>query len=391
MKILSINAGSSSLKFKLFNMPSEDVITEGIVERIGKEDAIFQLKLNGEKKKDTRSILNHEEAVNILIEQLTSLGIIKDLDEIKGIGHRVVHGGEMFSDSVLLDDEMIAKIESLSDLAPLHNPANVTGIKAFKKLIPNASAVAVFDTAFHQTMPKEAFMYATPYEWYEKHGVRKYGFHGTSHKYVSERVADILGNKDAKVIVCHLGNGASICAVDGGQSVDTSMGLTPLAGLMMGTRTGDIDPAIINFICEKENLNVKEVENALNKQSGLLGVSGISNDSREIEDGVAAGNEQCILAQGIFVRRIVSYIANYHVVLGGADAIAFTAGIGENSSLVRKEVMNRLSALGIVIDEEANNSRGKEQLITKPESKIKCFIIPTDEEVVIARDVIKLK
>jgi acetate kinase len=389
-KILSVNAGSSSLKFKMFVMPSEEVITEGVIERIGFDDAIFTIKANGQKHKKELGIKDHEFAVDLLINTLTELKIIESLDEITGVGHRVVHGGEIFKDSVLIDDSVVREIERLNDLAPLHNPANIVGINQFKKALPNVPHVAVFDTSFHQTMEEEAFLYGTPYEWYKDHSVRKYGFHGTSHKFVSTRVREILGKDDAKVIVCHLGNGASLSAVDGEKSVDTSMGFTPLAGLLMGTRSGDIDPAIIPYIMQKTNQTVEQVEQALNKQSGLLGVSGVSSDSRDIEDAFNAGNERARVAQDIFNRRVVSYIASYHVLLGGADAIAFTAGIGENSVTVRKEIMNRLGALGVHLDEEANNVRGEERLISTADSKIKCYIIPTNEEVVIARDVVRL-
>ena len=389
-KVLSVNAGSSSLKYQLLDMPNEIVITEGIIERIGMDDAIFSMKFNKEKTKKVLPIIDHEVAVNLLIHQLTERKVIESLDEIVGVGHRVVHGGETFKDSVLIDDDVIKQIEDLQELAPLHNPANLMGIRTFMKALPNVPNVAVFDTAFRQTMPKEAYLYGVPYEWYEKYGVRKYGFHGTSHQYVSGRIQKILNNDQAKVIVCHLGNGASLCAVDGNKSIDTSMGFTPLSGLLMGTRSGDIDPAIISYVCKKTNKSLAEVESELNKKSGLLGVSGHSNDSRDIEDSIVSGNLRSKLAQDIFNRRIVTYIAQYHVLLGGADAIVFTAGIGENSSQVRSEVLKSLSVLGVELDEEANNTRGKEQLISKEGSKIKCFVIPTNEEVVIARDLIRL-
>lgn len=388
-KILSINSGSSSLKFKLFDMPCEELICWGNIERIGLEDAIFAIKTKDKKIKEIMKINNHDEAVNLLIENLSKMKIINDLSEIKGIGHRVVHGGEKFKESVVIDNDTIKAIEDLSSLAPLHNPANITGINTFKKIIPNALAVAVFDTAFHQTMPKEAYIYGTPYSWYEKYGVRKYGFHGTSHKYVSDKVSDILGKKDAKIIVCHLGNGASICAIDSGKSVDTSMGFTPLAGILMGTRCGEIDPAIIPYILNNTDKTTKEVENELNKKSGLFGVSGVSNDSREIEEGINKGDARCKLAQDIFVRRILSYVSSYYVLLGGVDAICFTAGIGENSALTRKQVIDKLSILGIELDEEANNTRGNFKLITKESSKIKCYIVPTNEELMIAKDTYK--
>lgn len=389
-KVLSINAGSSSLKFKLFEMPSEVVITEGLVERIGADNAVFNIKFNNQKIQETLPIKDHGVAIERLMSKLIDLKIINDFSEISGVGHRVVHGGEIFKDSVLINDEVVRQIAALSDLAPLHNPANVLGIESFRKVLPNVPHVAVFDTSFHQTMPEAAYLYGTPYEWYEKYAVRKYGFHGTSHKYVSQRVSTILGNEKAKVIVCHLGNGASICAVDGGKSIDTSMGFTPLEGLLMGTRSGNIDPAIISYMMKKSGKSVEEIETELNKKSGLLGVSGISNDSRDIENGAREGNKRAMIAQEIFIRKIVSYISYYHVLLGGADAIAFTAGIGENSSLCRQEVLERLAVLGVKLNPEANNVRGEERLISTPDSTIKAFIIPTNEEVMIARDVIRL-
>jgi len=389
-KILSINAGSSSLKFKLIDMPEEITLAEGNIERIGKDDAIFNFKTPTNKEKKVIPIKDHEIAVQLLVEGLTKFGVINDLSEIKGIGHRVVHGGERFFDSVVIDDSVIEEIDKLSELAPLHNPANLTGIKLFQKLLPEVKAIAVFDTSFHQSMPKEAFIYGVPYEWYEQYGVRKYGFHGTSHKYVSNIVENLLGQKETNIIVCHLGNGGSICAVKNGKSIDTTMGFTPLTGLIMGTRCGDIDPAIISYIIGKTNKNLLDIEDDLNKKSGLLGISGISNDSRDIEDGILEGNEQCLLAQDMFTRKIASYIASYHVLLGGADAIAFTGGIGENSSLTRQEIIERLSVLGVKLDQSLNDVRGVERLISTNDSKIKCYIIPTNEEVMIARDVMRL-
>ncbi|MDF2698663.1 MAG: acetate kinase [Haloplasmataceae bacterium] len=389
-KVLSVNAGSSSLKFKLFDMSNEVILTEGIVERIGSDEAMFTIKVKQEKIKKIMAIKNYELAVSLLINSLTHHEIIYDLDEIKGIGHRVVHGGETFKGSVIINDDVIKQIGDLNDLAPLHNPVNLMGIKQFMSLLPNIPNVAVFDTSFHQTMTEDAYLYGVPYEWYELYGVRKYGFHGTSHKYVSTRVRQILNKDDAKIIICHLGNGASVCAVHGEKSIDTTMGFTPLAGLLMGTRCGDVDAAIIPYVMTKANKTLNEIEADLNKKSGLLGVSGLSNDSRDIEDGINGGNKRCRLAQDIFIRRIVSYISSYHVLLDGADAIAFTAGIGENSTRVREEVLSKLSVLGIKIDHEANKVRGSEQLISTSDSSVKCFIIPTNEEVIIARDVVKL-
>ncbi len=389
-RILSVNAGSSSLKFKLIDMPDELTLAEGNIERIGFEDAIVNFKIKGEKNKKIMPVKSHEEAIEILINGLTGYGVIKNLEEIKGIGHRVVHGGEKFNDSAVINDDVLAEIDKLSDLAPLHNPHNLKAIQIFLKKLPNVPAVAVFDTAFHQSMPKEAYVYGVPYEWYVDYGIRKYGFHGTSHKYVSSRVEKLLNKKETNIIVCHLGNGGSICAVKNGKSIDTTMGFTPLTGLIMGTRCGDIDPAIIPFIMNKTKKTLQEIENDLNKKSGFLGISGISSDSRDIEDGIKEGNERCILVQNMFTRKIASYIASYHVLLGGTDAIAFTGGIGENSALTRQEIVDRLQVLGVELDPSLNDVRGEERLISTKKSKIKCFIIPTDEEVMIARDVVRL-
>lgn len=387
-KILAVNAGSSSLKFKMFDMPEEVVLMEGLIDRIGLSDSNFKIEFNDQKIKEIHNIKDHTQAVSFLADKLFELGIIKNIDEIKGIGHRVVHGGERFKDSTVINEEVINEIIKLYDIAPLHNPANVSGIKAFSEIFKSAKRVAVFDTSFHQTMEEEAYLYGTPYEWYQKYGLRKYGFHGTSHKFVSQRAMEILDNKEAKVIVCHLGNGASICAVDAGKSIDTSMGFTPLAGLVMGTRSGDIDPAIIPYIMNKTNMNINELETLLNKRSGLMGISGSSSDSRDIEENIKKGDKRSMLAQHMFTRRVASYVGMYHAMLGGngADAICFTAGIGENSVSTRKEIIDRLSALGAYIDPELNNVRGQERLISTADSKIKVYIIPTNEELVIARD-----
>lgn len=392
MLILAVNAGSSSLKFQLLEMPQERVITSGLVERIGLNDSVFNINVNGEKRREVTDIPNHQVAVQMLLEVLVDLRIVKSLDEITGVGHRVVHGGEKFSDSVLIDEEVIKTIEDLKDLAPLHNPANVTGIKAFKEVLPEVPMVAVFDTAFHQTMPEESYLYPLPYEYYQKHAIRRYGFHGTSHKYVTDRAIDLLGKakEDTKLITVHIGNGGSLTAVKGGKAVETSMGFTPLAGIMMGTRSGDIDPSIIPFIMEKENLTVEEVFNVLNKNSGLKGMSGKSSDMRDIDSGMQAGDENCIRAFNLYVKRICDFIGSYYVLLGGADAIVFTAGIGENSAITRKAIVDRLGALGITLDEEANNKREDEMVISTPDSKVKAFVIATNEEVVIARDTIRL-
>ena len=390
MKIMAVNAGSSSLKFQLFNMPEETTITSGIVERIGHNDAVFSIKFNGEKHEEVLPVLNHKVAVELLFDALIKYNVIKSLNEIEGVGHRVVQGGELFTDSSELTEENILKIESLNDLAPLHNPAHVVGIRAFKEALPNVFQIAVFDTTFHQSMPKENYMYATPYEWYTKYGIRKYGAHGTSHKFVSDRAAELLGKKDAKIIVCHLGNGASVTAVDSGKSIDTSMGLTPLEGIPMGTRSGNIDPAVFGLIAEKEGKNVKEILEVLNKKSGYLGVSGISHDSRDIAAAIAEGNERAKLALDIQTKRIADYIGSYYVLLGGLDAIAFTAGIGENATDVRSDIIQRVKVLGVEVDPELNKLRGENEISTK-NSKVKVYVIPTNEEVVIARDVLRLQ
>lgn len=392
MKVIAVNAGSSSLKFQLLDMPSEDVIASGVVERIGMDDGIFTIKFNGERDKEITEIKDHTTAVKMLLDKLVGLKILASLDEIEAVGHRVVHGGEKFSDSVVITDEVIKAIEEVSDLAPLHNPANLTGIHAFKEVLPEVGAVAVFDTAFHQTMDQVTYMYSVPYDWYEDYGVRKYGFHGTSHKYVSQRAAEMLGKdiEDTKIIVCHIGNGASLCAVKGGKSIDTSMGFTPLAGIPMGTRSGDIDPAIVQFISQKENKSIDEVINELNKKSGYLGLSELSSDSRDLWEAVHRGDKKSILAVEKQGKMIADYIGAYYLALGGCDAICFTAGIGENASETRKLITDRLGALNVEMDIEANLTRGEEQVISTPESSIKLLLIPTNEEVMIARDAVRL-
>lgn len=391
-KVIAINAGSSSLKFQLFNMPSEEVLTKGVVERIGFEDAIFNITLNGEKIKEVTSIPNHAVAVKMLLDKLIELGIIQSFDEIEGIGHRVVHGGEKFSDSVLITDETLKEIEDLSDLAPLHNPANVVGIKAFREVLPNVPAVAVFDTAFHQTMPEQSFLYSLPYEYYEKFGIRKYGFHGTSHKYVTQRAAELLGRpiEQLRLISCHLGNGASIAAVEGGKSIDTSMGFTPLAGVAMGTRSGNIDPALIPYIMQKTGKTAEEVIDILNKKSGMLGLTGFSSDLRDIEEAASKGDRRAELALEVFAGRIHKYIGSYAARMCGVDAIIFTAGIGENSDVVRAKVLRGLEFMGVYWDPALNKVRGKEAFINYPHSPVKVLVIPTNEEVMIARDVMRL-
>ena len=386
MKILSVNAGSSSLKFQMYEMPEEKVLISGTFERIGIEGGMYTIKLNGEKIKKEKELKDHSVAVQTLIDELLENKVIESLDEIKGVGHRIVHGGEKYASSVVIDDDVIKTVEELSSLAPLHNPANLIGVRTFMELIPNATQVGCFDTAFHQTMEKREFLYPVPYEWYEKYGVRRYGFHGMSHNYIANRTAEILGNPSARIISCHIGNGGSLCAIKDGKSIDTSMGFTPNAGLMMGSRSGDIDCTLIPYIMDKTHESLDEVINDLNKKSGYLGVSGISSDSRDIEDAAAEGNERAILAQDMYVEKIVNYIAEYYLELGGADAIVFTAGVGENSKATRKAIIDRLAPLGIKIDEEANNVRGEEKLISTEDSTVKVYIIPTDEEVMIARD-----
>ncbi len=390
MKILAVNAGSSSLKFQMYEMPEEKVLISGVFERIGIENSFYTIKINGEKIVKEAVLTDHKQAVKILVDELFENKIINSLDEIKGIGHRIVQGADQFNQSVIIDDQVIQTIQDLSPLAPLHNPAAVTGIKAFKEIVSHAQAVAVFDTSFHQTMELKTYLYALPYEWYTKYKVRKYGAHGTSHKYVANRLSEILNKKDCKVIVCHIGNGGSITAVKNGKCVDTSMGFTPNAGIIMGTRCGDIDVSIIPYMIKQTGINYQDIDNVINKQSGLLGISGVSSDSRDIEAGIQEGNERCILAQQMFIQKIVDYIAKYYVLLEGVDAIAFTAGIGENSVNVRKGVVDKLKVLGIKLDEEKNNVRGKEQLITTSDSSIPVYIIPTDEEVMIARDTYNL-
>lgn len=390
-KIIAINAGSSSLKFQLFEMPAEEVITKGIIERIGLPDGIFSITVNGEKIKEVADIPDHSVAVNILLDKLTNLGIIQSLSEIEGIGHRVVHGGEDFNDSVLIDEKVLNRIEELSELAPLHNPANVTGIRAFQKVLPNVPAIAVFDTAFHQTMPESSFLYALPYDYYEKYGIRKYGFHGTSHKYVSQRAAELLGRpiEHLRLITCHLGNGASIAAVEAGKSIDTSMGFTPLAGVTMGTRSGNIDPALIPYLMEKKNKTADEIVEILNKKSGMLALSGFSSDLRDIEEEASKGNQRAELALTVFAGKIHQYIGMYAARMYGVDAIIFTAGIGENSEAIRARVLKGLEFMGVYWDPSLNMVRGEEALINYPHSPVKVLVIPTNEEVMIARDVMR--
>ncbi len=390
MIILSVNAGSSSLKFTGFEMPSENVLISGVFERIGIGSSFYTIKVNGEKIKKEVDLPDHKVAFEILIKELLDNKIVNSLDEIKGVGHRVAQGGSYFKKSEIATDEVIAKVDELSSIAPLHNPPAVMGINAAKEVMPNAVQTVVFDTAFHQTMAPTEFMYAVPYSWYKDYDIRKYGFHGTSHKYVTMRMNEILGRTDTKLITCHIGNGASISAVKNGKCVDTSMGLTPNAGLIMGSRCGDMDATVVTYVMEKTGMSPKEMDTVLNKQSGLLGISGVSSDSRDIENGIKEGNERCKLAQDMYVKRIVEYIAKYYVLLEGCDAIVFTAGVGENSISTRKQILDKLSVLGIKVDEEANNVRGVETKITTDDSKIPAFIIPTNEELMIAKDTYSL-
>lgn len=386
-KIMAINSGSSSLKFKLFIMPEETVITEGIVERIGSVDAVFSFKYNGEKKSRTAMIKNHQHAVQLVLDTLIKQSIIDSYDEIAGVGHRISHGGTYYQDATLIDEMVEQHIDELSTLSPLHNPVNLIGIQSFEKVLPDAKQVAIFDTSFHHTIPEKNFMYALPYKYYEEYGIRRYGFHGPSHQYVSEEAARI--NPDShKIITCHIGSGASIAAVLAGESINTSMGFTPLAGLVMGTRTGDIDPQIIPFIQEKEGLDAQGIKDLMNKKSGLLGLSGISNDCRDIEEAASAGNSRAQLALDVFAHQIIHYIGAYAADLNGLDTLVFTAGVGEHSATVRKMVCDSLTYLGITIDESKNKENALS--IETVDSKVKVLVIPTDEEVIIARDVMRI-
>ncbi|MEY8413432.1 acetate kinase, partial [Lachnospiraceae bacterium 62-26] len=391
MNVLVINCGSSSLKFQLINSDSEQVLAKGLCERIGIDGSLTYQPEGGEKVKSDKAMPTHTEAIQFVIDALTDAdtGVVKSLSEISAVGHRVVHGGEKFASSVVITDEVKAAIEECNDLAPLHNPANLIGINACQELMPGTPMVAVFDTAFHQTMPEKAYMYGLPYEYYDKYKVRRYGFHGTSHSFVSKRAAELAGKPydQVKTIVCHLGNGASICAVENGKSVDTSMGLTPLEGLVMGTRSGDIDPAILEFISKKEGLDIAGLMNMLNKKSGVFGLSNnLSSDFRDLEDGANSGNNEARVALEVFGYRVAKYVGSYVAAMNGVDVIAFTAGIGENSGTVRSSVTKYLGYLGITIDEDANKKRGEEITISTPDSKVKVMVIPTNEELAIARE-----
>ncbi|STO07726.1 MULTISPECIES: acetate kinase [Exiguobacterium] len=393
-KIMAVNAGSSSLKFQLLEMPSEDMLAVGLVERVGKDDAIFTIKYGeGQKFNVVTPLHTHKEAVELALEKLIDLGIIASFDEITGVGHRVLHGKELYADSVVIDDEVMANIESFVELGPLHIPPNLTGIRAFQTILPNVPQVAVFDTAFHQSMPEENFLYSLPYEYYTEHGVRKYGFHGTSHKYVTQRAAELLGRplEDLRLISCHLGSGASIAAVAGGRSIDTTMGFTPLEGITMGTRSGSLDPALIPFLMQKTGKSAEDVLNVMNKESGVYGLSGISSDLRDIEQAAAEGNHRAEVSLKIFSNRIHGYIGQYAAEMNGVDAIIFTAGVGENSDVIRERILRGLEFMGVYWDPSLNNgARGKELFINYPHSPVKVIIIPTNEELVIARDTVRI-
>ena len=390
MKIMSINAGSSSLKFSLFDMDTENVLVSGLFERIGIEGSCYTIKNSEFKIKQDAELNNHSDAVKILLDKLIELKIINSLEELDGIGHRVVHGGDKYTDSVVVSDQVVEDIIRFSDYAPLHNPAHAVCIKAFREVLPNTPMTVVFDTAFHQTIAKDRYLYAVPYEWYEKHHVRKYGAHGTSHRYIAKKLAEELGRDDLKIICCHLGNGSSISAIKDGKCVDTSMGFTPLAGVVMGTRSGDIDVSLVPYVMEKEGKSVGEIMDSLNKKSGFLGISELSSDSRDIENAVKEGNEQAALAQKMFVNSVVKYISQYYVELGGCDVIAFTAGIGENSAPTRLEIIEQLACLGIKLDVEANNVRGEVKCLSSADSTSMVYLVPTNEELMIAMDTLAL-
>ena len=395
MKILVLNCGSSSIKYKLYNMDDESVLAQGGVERIGLDNAFLKLTLpNGEKKILMHDMPDHKEGVNFVFQTLLSeeYGAIKSLDEIDAVGHRIVQGGDLFEKSCLVNEGVEAGIESLCDLAPVHNAGHLKGIRAVDHLMPNVPQVTVFDNAFHSTMPAHAYLYAVPYELYEKYHVRRYGFHGTSHRYVSHRVAELMGKdiKDLKIITCHIGNGASVAAIKDGKVIDTSMGLTPLAGVMMGSRSGDIDPSAVTYIMDKLHLQPQEMADFLNKKSGVLGITGISSDMRDIEEAAKNGNERAQLALRMYNYRIKKYIGSYAAAMGGVDVIVWTAGVGENQISTRMEASSGLEFLGVKMDAEANNCRGEEKLISAPDSKVQVWVVPTDEEIVIARDTMEL-
>ena len=394
MKVLVLNCGSSSLKYQLINMETEEVLASGKYERIGEDEAFITHKVNGQKIEIKHPAKTHEEAVDFTLKQLINpeYKVIDSLDEISAIGHRLVHGGEKINQSVVITDEVVKVLKECIDLAPLHNPAGIIGIEACQKVMPGKPMVGVFDTAFHQTMPKERYIYPIPYEYYEKYGIRKYGFHGTSHMYVSQRLAEIVGKnvEDLKIVTCHLGQGSSICAVQGGKSVDTSMGLTPLAGIPMVTRSGDLDPSVVTFLMKKEGWTAEEAENVLNKKSGVQGISGLAPDFREIEAASYGDDERAAIAIEKFKYEIASYVAKYAVAMNGVDYIVFTGGVGENQINIRRGICEKLEFMGVKIDVEANNVRGVEKEISAPDSKVKVYLVPTNEELMIAKETARL-
>ena len=389
MEILSVNAGSSSLKFTLFELPFEKVVVSGTFEKIGIDGSFYTIKYKGEKIKKEAPLKNHTDAVKILMNELIDMKILDSYEDLDAVGHRVVHGGDTYFDSIIITPEVEAKIEELIPLGPLHNPANLIGIRSFKEILPNTPQVAVFDTAFHQTMKDEEFLYAVPMEWYEKYAVRKYGFHGTSHKYIATKMREILG-EDKKIISCHLGNGASLCAIKDGKCVDTSMGFAPLAGFIMGTRSGDIDPSIIPYVMDKTGETVDEVLTDLNKKSGMLALTGLSSDMRDIEEAYLNREPKCVRAMNMYIKHIANYLSMYNTLLEGTDYIVFTAGIGENSNVVRKLLIDKFKFMGVKIDEEKNNQRGITGEISTEDSTIKVIVLPTDEELMIAKDTYNL-
>ena len=389
MKILSVNAGSSSLKFTLIELPEEKVIISGTFEKIGLPDSFYTIKYNGNKDKKEVLLNDHTDAVKYLLDELINYKVINSYDDIDGVGHRLVHGGDKYTESVIIDDDVLATVEKLVPLAPLHNPANLVGVRSFKEVLPDTPMVAVFDTAFHQTMDKEEFLYAVPYEWYERYGVRRYGFHGTSHRFICEKMHDMLG-EDKKIINCHIGNGASICAIKNGKSIATSMGFTPIAGVIMGTRCGDIDVGLIPYVMSSTGKKFDEVMTDLNKKSGVLGLTGVSSDMRDVEEGYNNRDPRCITAINMYAKKIVDYIVMYNALLEGADYITFTAGVGENSDVMRDLIIKRLNFMGVKLDPEKNSTRGINGIISSEDSTIKVCVIPTDEELMIAKDTYNL-
>ena len=389
MKILTINAGSSSMKFSCFELPEEKELINGYFQRIGLDNSFYDVKINGEKLHRDIDLPNHLVALECIKKEIVELGVVKSLDEIDGIGHRLVHGGETYKESVLIDDEVLNTCEKYKKLAKLHMPAMLSCIEASKEAFKDTPMVAVFDTAFHQSMDPVNYMYAIPYEWYEKYGVRKYGFHGTSHRYINSRIKEILGKDNLKVISCHIGSGASLCAIDSDKVVDTTMGFSPMTGVMMGTRPGDIDPSIIEYMMDEAKMSMEEVMNTLNKHSGLEGICGKS-DSRDVEDGIKAGDEKCKLAQDMYSQRVANYIAQYNNLLNGADVIVLTAGLGENSKQTRIDILDKIASLGVKVDVEKNDFRGEERCITTDDSTIPVWVVPTNEELMIAKDTYNL-